>query len=115
LTRGALSDTLTMFLFPPKGENSTVGRFRMRFPDVLVELAKLHQRLRGLEFDVEMLTREFQKAFPETEAWLTRPTVDTPMETDPNPEVIDAAQKAYEKAQRARRPSTASEPAVGND
>jgi len=87
----------------------------MRFPDVLVELSKLHSRLRGLEFDVEMLTREFQKAFPETEAWISRPTVDTPQETDPDPEVLDAAEKARQKAQRSHHAQAASEPAVGDN
>jgi hypothetical protein len=86
----------------------------MRFPDVLVELNKIHERLRALEFDVKSLKQDMIKVLPQSALYFS--DVDRPKWTDPDPEVTDRA--TNEKARKARPaagPEASAEPAVGVD
>jgi len=86
----------------------------MRFPDVLVELNKVHERLRMLEFDVSQLKRDFIKVMPQSALYFS--DVDRPKWTDPNPEVTDdSTNEKARKAPRDIREEAEAEPAVGND
>ena len=87
----------------------------MRFPDVLVELNKLHERLRMVEFDLRMMKRDFIRVLPDAAAYFTDVSdEDRPKWTEPNPEVINAATKAR-KAGKDVVQTAEAELAVGDD
>jgi len=86
----------------------------MRFPDILVELNKIHERLRMVEFDVRQVKKDFIKVLPESALYFS--DVDRPKWTDPDEEVTsDATGKKARKAKPSVGSEAAPESAVGDD